>query len=35
MAETVDILIAGGTVLTVNDRDSKLEGGAIAVDMTD
>ena len=32
MAETVDILIAGGTVLTVNDRDTKLEGGAIAVD---
>jgi len=32
MAETVDILITGGTVLTLDDKESKLEGGAIAVD---
>ena len=31
MIETVDILITGGTVLTVNDKDSKFEGGAVAV----
>ncbi|MBN2438451.1 MAG: amidohydrolase [Deltaproteobacteria bacterium] len=32
MAKTVDILIAGGTILTVNHHDLKLENGAIAVD---
>ena len=32
MAETVDTLVTGGTVLTVNDKDSKLEGGALAID---
>ncbi len=32
MAETVDILITGGTVLTLDEKESKLEGGAIAVD---
>jgi 5-methylthioadenosine/S-adenosylhomocysteine deaminase len=32
MAETVDILITGGTVLTLDDKELKLEGGAIAVD---
>lgn len=32
MAETVDIVITGGTVLTVNQNDSKFESGAIAVD---
>jgi 5-methylthioadenosine/S-adenosylhomocysteine deaminase len=32
MAKTVDILIIGGTILTVDHHDSKLEDGAIAVD---
>lgn len=32
MAEAVDILITGGTVLTVNDKDSLIKGGAVAVD---
>ena len=32
MAKTVDTLVTGGTVLTVNDKDSKLEGGALAID---
>jgi 5-methylthioadenosine/S-adenosylhomocysteine deaminase len=32
MAKTVDILIAGGTVLTVDHHDLKIESGAIAVD---
>jgi 5-methylthioadenosine/S-adenosylhomocysteine deaminase len=32
MAKTVDILITGGTILTVDQHDSKIEKGAIAVD---
>ena len=32
MVKTVDILITGGTVLTVDHDDLKLENGAIAVD---
>jgi 5-methylthioadenosine/S-adenosylhomocysteine deaminase len=32
MAKTVDILIAGGTILTVDHHDLKIESGAIAVD---
>jgi len=32
MAKTVDILITGGTILTVDDHDLKLENGAIAVE---
>ncbi len=32
MAQTVDLLITGGTILTVDDRDSKIEDGVVAVD---
>jgi len=32
MARTVDILITGGTILTVDHQDLKIENGAIAVD---
>jgi 5-methylthioadenosine/S-adenosylhomocysteine deaminase len=32
MAQTVDMLIHGGTILTVDDRDSKIEDGVVAVD---
>ncbi len=30
--QTVDILVAGGTVLTFDDRDTKLTDGAVAID---
>ena len=32
MAKTVDILITGGTILTVDHNDLKFENGAIAID---
>lgn len=32
MARTVDILITGGTILTLDEQDSKLNPGALAID---
>jgi 5-methylthioadenosine/S-adenosylhomocysteine deaminase len=32
MAQTVDMLIHGGTILTVDDHDSKIADGVVAVD---